>query len=847
VPARHGIGRAKRAKGGVKARRAGGVLAFGIDEYRATAATTMTDTTGFVPARQARGATRPRLGAHAIVSGSILVVWFAAALAWPLSGQVVPWDSKNHFYPMFRFMGATLAEGVLPLWNPFHFAGHPTVADPQSLLFTPTMALFAYLMPNASMFAFDGAVYAHLLLGGLAVAWLGLRRGWAVPAAFLAAVMFMMGGSAAARLQHTGMIFSYSFLPLALLALEESLDRRSYLLAFGFGVAAGLMALGRDQIAYFGCLLLIGAVLTRACERRRPLAWLKEHSGRLLVMGVTGAAIIAVPIILTLQFLKGSNRPDISFGLAVMGSLPPQSLATVFFPNVFGTLDNSVNYWGPGPLTVPDGSWTDRSINYVFAGTLPALLLLWHGLAGRRALGRGTRFFVVVGIAALIYALGRFTPLFEPLFDLLPGVDLYRRPADATFIINFAFAMLAGFLLDRFCRDGLPKLRVPGVTGPVLMALAIILLAAALAVSMDLAIKADRVGYALRDISAGLAIAAAGVLLMLRATTRRTRLIAAVAIASITSGELVLRHAASAIDAEPMSYYSAYGAMSPSEKAGLAALNKAIAERQEEGARPRVEILGLQHGWQNVSMIEKLEDTVGYNALRISDYEELTGAGENAVDLHLRQFPGTFRGWRSKLASLLGLEFVVLDRPIEKLPADFPRPDEATLIYGGPGIYVYHLGNAAPRAYVASKLVVVDRQAVIASGEVPEFDRSYEALLDDISVKDVLGDYGLDDGSAPRRGEAMVRIVSEKRNCVIIEADTDNPGILVLHDLYYPGWEATVDDQEVPILKVNLLFRGVELPRGRHIIAFRFNPLSPNHVLEAAREVFWGGAEEAGP
>src|ERR1700730_14650077 len=124
-------------------------------------------------------------------------------------------------------------------------------------------------------------------------------------------------------------------------------------------------------------------------------------------------------------------------------------------------------------------------------------------------------------------------------------------------------------------------------------------------------------------------------------------------------------------------------------RGGAAVLRKAIAQRQEEGARPRVEILGLPHGWQNVSMIEKIEDTLGYNALRIADYEQLTGAGENAVDLHLRQFPGTFRGWRSRLANLLGLEFLVLDRPIEKMPNDYPRPDEVTQIYGGPDVYVY--------------------------------------------------------------------------------------------------------------------------------------------------------------
>src|ERR1700730_16946898 len=121
----------------------------------------MTDTTGFIPAERAGSVAR--LGVRSVTAASIFTVWLAAVLAWPLSGQVVPWDSKNHFYPMFRYLGATLADGVFPSWNPFHFGGHPTIADPQSLLFTPTMALFAYLAPNASMFAFDAMVYVHLL------------------------------------------------------------------------------------------------------------------------------------------------------------------------------------------------------------------------------------------------------------------------------------------------------------------------------------------------------------------------------------------------------------------------------------------------------------------------------------------------------------------------------------------------------------------------------------------------------------------------------------------------------------------------------------------------------------
>src|SRR3712207_9295905 len=45
----------------------------------------------------------------------------------------------------------------------------------------------------------------------------------------------------------------------------------------------------------------------------------------------------------------------------------------------------------------------------------------------------------------------------------------------------------------------------------------------------------------------------------------------------------------------------------------------------------------------------------------------------NAADPNLRQFPTTFRGYRCRLANLLGLEYLVLDRPLEKLPRHFPR------------------------------------------------------------------------------------------------------------------------------------------------------------------------------
>ena len=228
-------------------------------------------------------------------------------------------------------------------------------------------------------------------------------------------MIFMLGGSATARLQHTGIIFSYGVFPLALWLLEEALDRRSYRV----GVLLRRRRRPDDHRARSGRVPL----RPDAHRRRRPSGpamrpgTLALPQGRgsasSAMMAALGGALLAVPAILTMQFLTTSNRPSFGYGVAAMGSLPPESLATILFGNVFGSLRWTYDYWGPDWHSLAEGTWTDRATNYLFAGTIPALLLLWHGIAGGRLFAREFRFFLIVGILALLYALGRYTPGFE--------------------------------------------------------------------------------------------------------------------------------------------------------------------------------------------------------------------------------------------------------------------------------------------------------------------------------------------------------------------------------------------------------------------------------------------------
>jgi uncharacterized membrane protein YfhO len=59
-------------------------------------------------------------------------------------------------------------------------------------------------------------------------------------------------------------------------------------------------------------------------------------------------------------------------------------------------------------------------------------------------------------------------------------------------------------------------------------------------------------------------------------------------------------------------------------------------------------------------------------------------------------------------------------------------------------------------------------------------------------------------------------------------------GYLVLSDLNYPGWSATVDGRPAALLHANAAGRAVAVPGGRHRVRMSFAPASLHHGLIVA-------------
>src|SRR5262245_28997582 len=376
-------------------------------------------------------------------------------MGWPwLSGRVtIPWDAKAQFLPQIQFLAQSLAQGQSPAWAPFVFSGHPQIADPQSMIFSPPFLLLALIDGAPSPWAQDATVLAFVCLGGAALMLWFRDQGWHWAGGLIAALAFSHGASMAWRIQHIGQVLSLAYLVMAMLCLDRALSKGS----IGYGIATGLfaasMVLGRDQVALLGVYFLAGLAVWRLLTAAEPRGVLSKGALPLAAGGACAALIVALPILVTAQLAQQSNRVAIDYVGAARGSLHPALLLTLVMPDVFAASGRMEDYWGPPSFAWPDtGLFLAQNMGELYLGALPLLILL---IAARRGwlYAREACFYLGAAAIALVHALGSYTPLFRLLYALLPAVDFSRRPADAAFLLGALGATLAGYSLHRLCSD----------------------------------------------------------------------------------------------------------------------------------------------------------------------------------------------------------------------------------------------------------------------------------------------------------------------------------------------------------------------------------------------------------
>jgi hypothetical protein len=751
----------------------------------------------------------------------LAIAIFALALlasAWPwLSGAVtIPWDAKSQFYPEVQFLAASIARGEWPWWTPNVFAGWPQISDPQSLMFSPLHLLLAALEPAVSLRAFDAVTFAYLFLGGLGIILFFRDRGWHLGGALVAAIAFALGGSASARIQHTGQIVSLAYLPLALWLIARALERSSWRAGLAAGAFAGLIALGRDQVALLSLYVLAGFVLAHWLAGAGRRARLRASLAPLAAVGASAALVAAIPVVMTTLLAARSNRPEISFAWAAAGSLHPVHLLQFAFADLFGAMDPTIDYWAPESSTW-DAAWgspglyLSQNMGLVYAGALTIVALISFGLIRGVAFAREIRFFTIAAALVLLYALGAYTPAFRLMYDLLPGVALYRRPADATFVLVTLAAVVAGYLVHRWLTGSLP--RATRWQRALEIACPVVLVAAALALAQSVV----GVGPALVPVATGIVCAAFAVVVLVLARRLEARwpLGAAALIAAFMALDLAWNNAPHISTALPPARFEALRANTSDETVRL--LKARLAAAAAPDRRDRVELIGIGYHWPNLSLVQGFDHVFGHNPLRLRWFKEATHVGDTVALASQRIFSPLYPSYRSAFADLLGVRFIATGVPVEEIDTSL-KPGDLEFIARTRDAYVYENPRALPRVMLLTDWRAADFDELVRSGWPAAVDPRRVVLL-----KRAPAGFGRG-ASADAPGSA--RLVRYANTEVAVEVEAPAGGILLLNDVWHPWWRASVDGADAEILKANVLFRAVVCPRGRHLVRFTFHPFA---------------------
>jgi hypothetical protein len=713
-----------------------------------------------------------------------------------------------------------LRSGQLPLWDPYTSAGRPLGTMPVYALSFPLNFLLV-LLPLDLGFSYLAA--ARLLIAAFGMfAFLRQLRVQNV-AATVGAVAFAFNGFLVVWLNATAGV-TLSVAPWVLWAGERLVRRPSAgrVLLLGLAVAA-LISGGFLQVAIYVLYSLAAYLLFRVAVEAWPTRCWRRALGKLALGGLAilaGIALMAPQLLSFYDQLQLTSYDEGRAGLeSGMGHEQLYGLVRYLIPDYYGR-----------PATT--GSFEVYPEHAGYVGVLPLFLTaLAVGFAGRRH--KTVWFFAFLGLVAIGMVYG--AP-FNRLLVRLPALNL-SSSLRLRAVVALCVAVLAAFGLDSLAREGsrgAPP-RVIGVLALVLALQAAVIVgtehywgpggagAGAFADSLWPLLESGQTDhvqveqflrYLLWALS-GLALLIAGAKGLI---SRR-----AVGLAALLLLVFDLL-------SWGMTYYR------PVDREGVFPQTPGIAFLQSAPGVFRV--TGLDDALPpNTPGVYRLQDIAGHDPLAPDRYREFLVRVDPDARFGVRgtimRLSSASADLSSPLLDLANVQYVVAP-PLREGERHEERPlvqDGAFVpVYSGPDLAIYENTDVLPRCYTVRRAEVVpDPEAILerlASGEV---DPREVVLLEEEPPALLSGQPGVEGGG-------RAEIVTYAANRVVVEVETEEPVLLVLSDVHYPGWEARVDGRPTHVYRANYLFRAVFVPRGSHAVEYLFRP-RPFVVGQAVRVV----------
>ena len=723
-------------------------------------------------------------------------------------------DAANSYYPSHEMTRRALLDGTLPFWEPGSWSGWPAIVDPYHGVYYPLNVLF-YLVGGARGLAPTVALHVLIAAAGL-FAFLRLR-GLGAVACLTGALAYALSNFMVVRVDHVGFIQMAAWVPWILWALDRWLDTRTPSSLPALAAFCGLAVLaGGGPLGVVAALPMAAYALLRLAQSAKGAAGavdvLRGLTDAAAIGGspATGLLIAAAQLLPSLAHLPESPRAlATAYSFASSYAWPDSRYAaTLVWPDLYGNVSRG-GYAGVYNYTEIAGYYIGIS-TYMLA----PFAVLWRAPAARRLELLVLALVAAGGFAA---AFGDAGPVHPILYDWMPLYASLRCPVRALYIVVLVVPILAAHGVEALVRQP----RGSAVRVGLALAVTVIPVAFAAWVLNGLPAAAEP---AIACAKAGgwrlifFAVAAGGLLVALAWHGRPGGLtnVIGVALALLLGADLI---------AQSRGQLTVEAATYPAGSERYQAVEWVAAHGRgwrfvNDGRGPmRLHNVGMTYGLENAS---------GYDSVpvwRYVNFLQVVNRGRPYQGQLLRDdlAAAAITNFESPLLDLLNVRYVITDHAIDSeryrlvfepsAAAARPWVDRAWDLR----LRVYENRQVLPRAFVVYD-ARVERGARNASYAIaePGFDPARTVILEEqpaLLPKSV-------GGTGPLMTPAAVRV--HERHKLTIDAVAERDGILVISEVYYPGWVVTVDGQPARLLRADYALRGVALPAGPHRVELRY-------------------------
>jgi len=682
-------------------------------------------------------------------------------------------DLITSFYPYHALVGRAVAQRVLPLWNPSILGGAPLAAHSQAATFYPFNLPYLFLPLHV---AWTVCVMLRWFLAAIFMAILLRSIGASTSGSIFSGIVFSLCGFMTAW-QGQSMGDAAVWLPIicfAVLRLSRHPTPRSIALA-SLCLAMPVLA-GHPETAVH--LTLVALALAAY------LFWLepKKHFAiGFICAGVLAIGLAAIQIVPTLEWLKQLGH----FTERIPPVLSFHDGQGFFSRDIFASPNSNL-------IRIPEGA------SYFGMLALLAAPLAWFHRSRCLAV-----FFT--SLAAMAAAIAFGIPPFHWIVNHVPILQSMKN-GRLILVVTFGVAILAGLGVSALEReeDGHSKrLRVAATS----MVAVMFLFAVGGIYEVHRATWVP-VRFLRGPWGSLLFLIPSTIVLLLRIQGRlRGRLfsfsicgLAAVELITFASGYTGFTAPADVFPPAPVfDFLKKQGNPSTFRiaKAGYPIpANSGIIYGLESA--DGYEIPNERARQFSAGLIEERDDAVFYEA------EKVAASPDRRLDM-------------------LNVKFWIVIAGSRQFREFGARPERFKLAYEEGSIAIFENKRVLPRLFAVPQAGVeispyaIDQLTLIRSSQFDPEKTVY------VSKRPT----AMKTSPAPDASfTSNIRFVQSDMISFEFRSHTSGPSILVLSQIYYPGWKAAIDGKEVPVEEVDFALMGVAAPMGEHTIKFFFEPSS---------------------